>query len=154
MEPQGLPPPHNHCHQIRLQAGTKPVVVRPYRYTHAQKAELECQCTEMLAHRVTRPSSSAFSALVLLIKKSAGISVSIIELSTQTIEDKFLSPLSRSFSMSCVAPPSSPSLTCAQATTGARRREDNFPNAPRSLRVPCDVVRTIKCTRHLSSANE
>jgi hypothetical protein len=38
MEPQGLPPAHNRCHQICLHAGTEPVAVRPYRYTHAQKS--------------------------------------------------------------------------------------------------------------------
>jgi hypothetical protein len=39
--PVGLPPVHPHNHQIWLLSGTTPVVVRPYRYTHLQKEELE-----------------------------------------------------------------------------------------------------------------
>jgi hypothetical protein len=66
--PTGLPPPCAREHRIQLLPGTAPVVVRPYRY--AQKAELEKQCTEMLLSRIIRPSSSAFSALVLLVKKA------------------------------------------------------------------------------------
>jgi hypothetical protein len=41
VEPSGLPPPCHRCHQIRLVPGTPPVVVRPYRYGHHQKQELE-----------------------------------------------------------------------------------------------------------------
>jgi hypothetical protein len=40
-EPFDLPPPRQLCHRIRLLLGTTPVAVRPYRYTHGQKAELE-----------------------------------------------------------------------------------------------------------------
>lgn len=31
-DPTGLPPPRVHDHRIRLEAGSLPVVVRPYRY--------------------------------------------------------------------------------------------------------------------------
>jgi hypothetical protein len=47
-EPTGLSPQRQRCHLIRLLPGTPPVVVRPYRYTHHQKQELERQCSEML----------------------------------------------------------------------------------------------------------
>jgi hypothetical protein len=48
------------------------VIMRPYRYAHVQKEELKRQCTEILSHGVIRPSSSMFSAPVLLVKKFDG----------------------------------------------------------------------------------
>jgi hypothetical protein len=68
-EPTGLPPPRDSCHHIHLLPGTPPVAVRPYCYAHMQKHELERQCAEMLRTDVIRPSSSAFSVPVLLVKK-------------------------------------------------------------------------------------
>jgi hypothetical protein len=44
--------------------------VRPYRYAHVQKEELEKQCVEMLPSDVIFLSLPAFSAPVLLIKKA------------------------------------------------------------------------------------
>jgi hypothetical protein len=70
--PQGLPPPCERCHHIQLLLGTEPVAVRPYRYTHHQKEELEQQCAAMLQQGIIRPSSSSFSVLVLLVKKADG----------------------------------------------------------------------------------
>uniref|UniRef100_A0A0A9D327 Uncharacterized protein n=1 Tax=Arundo donax TaxID=35708 RepID=A0A0A9D327_ARUDO len=40
-EPQGLPTVRLFTHRIRLQLGTEAVAVRPYRYAHIQKDELE-----------------------------------------------------------------------------------------------------------------
>jgi hypothetical protein len=67
--PTGLPPPCQRMHQIRLPSGTAPTAVRSYPYAHNQKLELEKQCTDMLRTGVIRPSTSTFSALVLLVKK-------------------------------------------------------------------------------------
>ncbi|KAF8397183.1 hypothetical protein HHK36_016090 [Tetracentron sinense] len=48
-EPQGLPPARSHDHCIVLESGSRPVNVRPYRYPHFQKGEIERQVTDMLA---------------------------------------------------------------------------------------------------------
>jgi hypothetical protein len=48
-EPQGLPPSCPCDHRICLKEASDLVVVRPYRYPHRQKDEIERQCTEMLA---------------------------------------------------------------------------------------------------------
>jgi hypothetical protein len=48
------------------------VAVCPCRYANAQKEELEHQCANMLRFDVIRPSESAFSAPVLLVKKHDG----------------------------------------------------------------------------------
>ncbi|XP_068655781.1 uncharacterized protein [Aristolochia californica] len=48
-EPTALPPIRHCDHRIRLKMGTEPMVVRPYRYPHLQKDEIERQCQNMLA---------------------------------------------------------------------------------------------------------
>lgn len=67
-KPQGLPPSRACDHHIRLHTGTEPVAVRPYRYPHLLKDEIEKQCAEMLQNGTIRPSQSPFSSPVLLVK--------------------------------------------------------------------------------------
>jgi hypothetical protein len=70
--------------------------MRPYCYAHLQKAGLEKQCAEMLVQGVIRPSSSAFSALVILIKKaddSWWLCVDYRALNEKTDMDKFPIPI-------------------------------------------------------------
>jgi hypothetical protein len=79
-----------------LLPNTAPVAVRPYHYTHAQKVELEKQCVEMLRLGTIRPSSSAFSVPVLLVKKADGswrMCVNYRALNSKTIKDKFSIPV-------------------------------------------------------------
>ncbi|GKA78600.1 putative mitochondrial protein [Tanacetum coccineum] len=56
--PSGLPPSRDHEHSIVLKDGTMPIGVRPYRYPHIQKNEIEKLVKEMLAAGVIQPSSS------------------------------------------------------------------------------------------------
>lgn len=48
----GLPPKRTVEHVIELQAGTRPVSVRPYRYPHLHKNEIERQVNELLQQGV------------------------------------------------------------------------------------------------------
>jgi hypothetical protein len=95
-EPQGLPPSRPCDHRICLKEGSDPVVVRPCRYPHRQKDEIERQCTEMLAQGIIRPSRSPFSSPVLLVRKADGswhFCVDYRELNATTIKDKFPIPV-------------------------------------------------------------
>lgn len=67
--PTGLPPsrPHDHC--INLLHDHAPICVRPYRYPHIQKTEIEKQVRELLSLGMIRPSKSAFSSPVILVRK-------------------------------------------------------------------------------------
>lgn len=68
-EPEGLPPQRQFDHSIPLVPGAKPVNVRPYRYSPAQKDEIEKQIAKMLKQGIIRPSYSPFASPVLLVMK-------------------------------------------------------------------------------------
>jgi hypothetical protein len=105
VEPYGLPPEQERCHHIHLLPSTTLVTVRLYRYAHAQKQKLERQCVEMLHTGVIRPSSPAFSAPVLLVKKhdrSWRFYMDYRMLNAITVKDIFRSLLWKSFSMNNV----------------------------------------------------
>jgi hypothetical protein len=91
-----LPLKRGYNHHIQLLPGTKPVVVRPYHYVHAQKAELERRCRDMLQQGMIRPSSSSLSAPILLVKKgdrSWRFCVDYRALNNKTVKDKFPIPV-------------------------------------------------------------
>ncbi|KAF0934810.1 hypothetical protein E2562_028819 [Oryza meyeriana var. granulata] len=95
-EPHGLPPQRAREHRIHLRSGTRPVAVWPYRYAQHQKDELERQCTDMLEQGIICPSSSAFSAPVLLLKKHDGswrFCINYHALNDRTVKDKFPIPV-------------------------------------------------------------
>lgn len=96
VEPMGLPLERHLDHRIHLLPGSAPVAVQPYRYPHLQKDDLECQCATMLQQGMIRSSSSAFSSLVLLVKKHDGtwhFCVDYLVLNELMIKNKFSIPV-------------------------------------------------------------
>ena len=95
-EPKGLPPAHAFDHRIHLLPRTPPVAVRPYLYAQLLKDEIEAQCQAMLAQGIIRQSTSAFSSLVLLVRKCDGswhFCVDYRALNIKTVCDKFPIPI-------------------------------------------------------------
>lgn len=95
-EPTGLPLTRECDHRIHLLPNTAPVAVCPYRYPQLQKDELELQCDAMLCQGIIRPSTTAFSAPVLLVKKHDNtwrFCVDYRALNERTIKDKFPFPV-------------------------------------------------------------
>ncbi|XP_014499211.1 uncharacterized protein LOC106760262 [Vigna radiata var. radiata] len=67
--PSGLPPSRSQNHSIPLLQGSEPVKVRPYRYPHSQKHQIEIMVQDMLKEGLIIPSTSPFSSPIILVKK-------------------------------------------------------------------------------------
>ncbi|WVZ09782.1 hypothetical protein V8G54_014312 [Vigna mungo] len=70
--PSSLPPPRSHDHVILLIDGSTPVKVKPYRYLHSQKDEIERLVHGMLGDGIIQHSKSPFSSPIILVKKKDG----------------------------------------------------------------------------------
>lgn len=82
-------------HRIPLKQGTSPIAVKPYRYPHFQKNEIERQVKELLKSGTIQPTSIPHSSPVLLVKKKDGtwrMCIDYRELNKATIKDKFPIP--------------------------------------------------------------
>ncbi|GAV72441.1 RVP_2 domain-containing protein [Cephalotus follicularis] len=64
-----LPPSKPTGHHILLTPNTTPINIKPYRYPHYQKTEIERLVSEMLDARLIQHSTSAFNSTVILVKK-------------------------------------------------------------------------------------
>ena len=94
--PNGLPPSRSVDHSIHLLPRVQPVNSRPYRYSHAQKAEIEKQTQELLLSGIIQPSRSPYASPALLVKKKDGnwrLCIDSRNLNKSTIPNKFPIPL-------------------------------------------------------------
>jgi RNase H-like domain found in reverse transcriptase/Reverse transcriptase (RNA-dependent DNA polymerase)/Integrase zinc binding domain len=95
-EPSSLPPARPCDHQIHLTPGSKPINLRPYRFSYSQKLELESILKELLKNNFIQPSSSSFASPVLLVKKKDGtwhMCIDYRKLNDNTIKNKFPIPI-------------------------------------------------------------
>lgn len=53
-EPSGLPSPRSYDQKIKLQEGSKPPYVRPYRYLYYQKGKIKHLVAKMLTSGIIR----------------------------------------------------------------------------------------------------
>jgi len=91
-----LHPPCRFDHRIHLLPNTAPIAVRPYRYLQLLKDEIERQCADMLRQGIIRPSTSAFSSPVLLVRKKDGswrFCIDYRALNAKTVRDLFPIPI-------------------------------------------------------------
>ncbi|KAJ3686458.1 hypothetical protein LUZ61_015622 [Rhynchospora tenuis] len=94
--PSSLPPQRSLDHQIPLHPDSQPVNIRPYRFSHFQKLEIEKIVEELLQSGYIRPSSSPFASPILLVKKkdqSWRLCVDYRQLNEGTIKNKFPIPI-------------------------------------------------------------
>lgn len=93
--PKGLPPNRELSHEILLKEGAQPVKVKPYRYPHSQKEQIEKMVQDMLEEGIIQPSLSPFSSPIILVKKKDGTwrcCTDYRALNAITIKDSFPMP--------------------------------------------------------------
>ncbi|CAJ2661993.1 unnamed protein product [Trifolium pratense] len=93
--PSALPPSRSQNHTIPLIEGANPVKVKPYRYPHSQKEQIETMVQDMLQQGIIQPSTSPFSSPIVLVKKKDGtwrFCTDYRALNALTIKDSFPIP--------------------------------------------------------------
>ncbi|KAJ3704876.1 hypothetical protein LUZ61_008581 [Rhynchospora tenuis] len=95
-EPTKLPPSRSIDHQIILKPETKPISIRPYRYSYFQRMEIEKIIEDLIKNSFIRPSTSPFSSPVLLVKKKDGswrLCIDYRQLNDATVKNKYPIPI-------------------------------------------------------------
>lgn len=91
-EPKSLLPKRQFDHHIPLIPGAKPVNLRPYRYNHFQRIEMNKIVEKLLRNSVIQPSSSPYASPALLMKKKDGsqrLCVDYKKLNSFTVKNKY-----------------------------------------------------------------
>ena len=68
--PTELPPTREIDHEIPLKPGSQAFKMKPHRYPHFQKGEIEKKVKDKLQHRIIIHSNSPFVLPVLQVKKT------------------------------------------------------------------------------------
>jgi len=68
-ETKQLPPNREIDYKILIKVGVDPINVRPYRYPHLLKTEIEKQVEEMMKEGIIKPSNNPYSSTMILVKK-------------------------------------------------------------------------------------
>ena len=93
--PNSLPPSRSVDHEIPLKPEAQPFKLKPYRYPHCHKEEIERQVADMLQKGIVKHSNSPFVSPVLLVKKKEGtwrFCVDYRKLNEITVKDRFPIP--------------------------------------------------------------
>ncbi|KAJ4753527.1 polyprotein [Rhynchospora pubera] len=94
--PSSLPPTRSIDHQIPLKSDAMSVNIRPHRFSHFQKLEIEKIVEELLESGYIRASTSPFASPILLVKKKDQtwrLCVDYRKLNDNTIKNKFPIPI-------------------------------------------------------------
>ncbi|KAH9298821.1 hypothetical protein KI387_030503, partial [Taxus chinensis] len=94
--PKGLPLVRDHDHAIQLIPGSQTPNIKPSKYPYSQKSEIEKMVQEMLKACIIRPSQSAYSSLVVMVRKKDEtwrMCPDYQELNKYNIKDKFHIPV-------------------------------------------------------------
>ena len=90
-----LPPERKIEHVIEIKSGSSPVNVKPYRYPHHQKTEIERLIRDLLRCGVITEIRSPYAAPVVLVRKKDGsfrLCINYRGLNKITVKDKFPFP--------------------------------------------------------------